>query len=68
MKQQDCKEIRLSLKLSQTQFSEKFGIPVGTIRNWEQKKRDPDQASNILLCVIKLSPHTVAAAINAETI
>jgi transcriptional regulator with XRE-family HTH domain len=32
----DISEIRRITKLSQRQFAEYFGIPVGTLRNWEQ--------------------------------
>ena len=34
------KEIRERLGLTQWQFSEKMGIPIGTIRHWEQGYRE----------------------------
>ena len=32
----DCRELRTRLGLSQTQFAQRFGIPVATLRQWEQ--------------------------------
>ena len=34
-----AKEIRKLSELSQTQFSEKYSIPVQTLRHWEQGQR-----------------------------
>lgn len=39
----DIKTIRLSTKLSQSQFADKFGIPVGTLSHWEQGVRKPPE-------------------------
>lgn len=35
------KEIREATKLSQKEFSEKFGIPKRTLQKWEQQQADP---------------------------
>jgi transcriptional regulator with XRE-family HTH domain len=35
------KELRQQAGLSQTQLAEASGVPVGTIRDYEQSKRDP---------------------------
>ena len=32
----DIKSVRHATELSQKAFSERFGIPIGTLRNWEQ--------------------------------
>lgn len=34
-------EIRALANLSQAQFSEKYHIPLPTLRKWEQGKREP---------------------------
>jgi hypothetical protein len=39
-----AKRIRWKLGLSQTEFAEVFRIPAGTLRDWEQHRREPDQA------------------------
>ena len=35
------KEVRAKSKLSQSEFAEKFGIPVRTLQKWEQEAADP---------------------------
>lgn len=37
----DIKTLRIALGYSQRHFSETFGIPIGTIRNWEQGVSNP---------------------------
>ena len=37
--------IRRSLNLSQEELSILFGVPVGSIKNWEQSLREPDSAA-----------------------
>ena len=37
----DIRELRETLHLSQKEFAEKLGIPIGSIRNWEQGKSEP---------------------------
>jgi transcriptional regulator with XRE-family HTH domain len=37
----DIKELRTKIGFSQRRFSEYFGIPVGTLRNWEQGIASP---------------------------
>jgi len=33
--------LRLAAGLSQSQLARKAGVPVGTLKNWEQGKREP---------------------------
>lgn len=58
--------IRDRLGLSQTAFAERFGLPVATVRDWEQGRRVPDTAAQVLLTVIAHDPDAVARAIAAE--
>lgn len=37
----DIKSIRHATELSQREFAEEFGIPLGTLRNWEQGLSNP---------------------------
>jgi putative transcriptional regulator len=46
------KRLRIELGLSQTEFAERFHIPVGTIRDWEQRRSEPDQAAQAYLKII----------------
>jgi putative transcriptional regulator len=57
--------IRKRLGLSQQAFASRFGLNVGILRDWEQKRRNPDQAARTLLRVIEHEPETVARAVKA---
>jgi putative transcriptional regulator len=39
------KTIRRALKLSQEEFAASFHIPIGTLRDWEQGRKEPDAAA-----------------------
>jgi putative transcriptional regulator len=41
----DGTAIRTRLGLTQHDFAERFGIPVTTVREWEQRRRVPDAAA-----------------------
>jgi putative transcriptional regulator len=60
----DAKAIRERLKMSQAEFAEAFGIPVGTLRNWEQGLRRPDAPAAAYLRVIAKQPRIVREALN----
>ena len=62
----EVKRLRWSMKLSQADFASQFGIPLGTLRDWEQRKSEPDAAAQVLLRVIRIAPETVAQAVTAE--
>jgi putative transcriptional regulator len=48
-----AKRIRRNLGLSQEEFASRFQIPLGTLRDWEQHRREPDQAARAYLVVIE---------------
>jgi putative transcriptional regulator len=60
-----AKRIRWKLGLSQTEFAEVFRIPAGTLRDWEQHRREPDQAAQAYLEVIARNPDAVIEALKA---
>lgn len=51
--------LRKRLGLSQQGFAEAYGIPVGTLRDWEQGRTRPDAASLSYLQVIGSGPETI---------
>ena len=55
--------IRRALKLSQEQFAAAFQIPIGTIRDWEQGRYQPDAAARAYLRVIARAPGAVRKAL-----
>lgn len=58
------KVIRRALDLSQEEFAERFQIPLGTLRDWEQGRKDPDAAARAYLVVIGRDPAAVNAALH----
>jgi putative transcriptional regulator len=55
--------IRRALGLSQEEFSARFRIPLGTLRDWEQGRKAPDAAARAYLTVIGSDPEAVAEAL-----
>ena len=55
--------IRHALKLSQEEFAAHFHIPIGTLRDWEQGREEPDTAAKAYLRVIAREPETVRKAL-----
>lgn len=60
------RDLRRRAQLTQTEFAARLGVPVETIRNWEQGKRAPRGPARALLAVIAHSPETVFAALAPE--
>jgi putative transcriptional regulator len=57
------RDLRRRSCLTQLEFAARLGVPVETIRNWEQGKRAPRGPARALLAVIAHSPETVFAAL-----
>jgi putative transcriptional regulator len=55
--------IRRALGLSQEDFAARYHIPIGTLRDWEQGRVEPDQAARAYLKVIAREPDTVRDAL-----
>lgn len=55
--------IRRALKLSQDEFAARFHIPIGTLRDWEQGRGEPDAAARAYLRVIAREPDIVRKAV-----
>jgi putative transcriptional regulator len=58
--------VRKRLGLSQTEFAARFHVPVGTLRDWEQNRRQPDAPALAYLRVIAREPEIVARALGGE--
>ena len=48
----DAAAIRKRTGLSQARFAASIGVPVTTLRNWEQGRRMPDGPARVLLALI----------------
>ena len=55
--------LRRTLRLSQQDFAAHYRIPIGTLRDWEQGRKEPDAAARAYLHVIASEPDMVRKAI-----
>lgn len=55
--------IRRALRLTQEEFAARYRIPLGTLRDWEQGRSEPDAPARAYLKVIATDPHGTAAAL-----
>jgi putative transcriptional regulator len=62
------KVMRRALGLTQEEFSTRFRIPLGTLRDWEQGKSEPDQAARAYLTVIARDPEAVQKALEVTAL
>lgn len=58
-----ARRARAATGLSQRAFASRFGIPVGSLRDWEQGRRGPDAATKNYLRVIAQMPNAVMKAL-----
>lgn len=56
----DAKAIREAANQTQDEFANTYLIPVGTLRDWEQGRRQPDAPARALLRLIEMDPVGVA--------
>ena len=50
------RDLRRRAQLTQTEFAARLGVPVETIRNWEQGKRQPRGPARALLKLLDHAP------------
>jgi putative transcriptional regulator len=60
------KVMRRAMGLTQEDFSARFRIPIGILRDWEQGKSEPDQAAQAYLTVIAHDPEAVQRALQSQ--
>ncbi|HWP24901.1 MAG TPA: helix-turn-helix domain-containing protein [Xanthobacteraceae bacterium] len=51
-----ARRIRANVRLTQAEFASRIGVPVETVRNWEQGKRAPRGPARALLKLIEQAP------------
>lgn len=57
--------VRARLGMTQEEFSKMLGVPLGTLRNWEQGTREPVGAAKALLRVAAKHPDIVRRTLAA---
>jgi len=61
-----AKGIRARARLTQAEFAARIGVPIETVRNWEQGKRSPRGPARALLKMIDRAPQVAFAVLGAE--
>jgi putative transcriptional regulator len=62
----DVQAARQRLGMSQPAFAAAFGVPLPTLRKWEQRVRRPQGPARALLRVIEREPEAVRRALASE--
>lgn len=55
----DIRGIRRRLRMTQARFAASLGIPVATLRNWEQRRTLPEPAALALLRILDRMPEAI---------
>ena len=58
-----ARAIRSAARMTQAEFAARIGVPVETVRNWEQGKRSPRGPARALLRVIDKAPELAFAVL-----
>ena len=59
------KTLRRALGLTQDEFAKRYQIPLGTLRDWEQGRAEPDQPARAYLKAIAGDPEAVQRALHS---
>jgi putative transcriptional regulator len=62
-----AKVIRRALALTQEEFAVRYHIPLGTLRDWEQGRAQPDRPTQAYLKIIACEPERVARLLNSTS-
>jgi len=62
-----AKSTRWKLRLTQEEFSERYLIPLGTLRDWEQHRSEPDATAKAYLRAIRGAPDLIAELVKPKS-
>ena len=63
-----AKTLRRALGLTQEEFATRFQIPLGTLRDWEQGRAEPDQTARAYLKAIAGDPEAIRRALQTAAL
>lgn len=63
-----ARTLRRALGLTQEEFAARYHIPLGTLRDWEQGRTEPDQPARAYLNAIAGNPEAVRKALTAAPV
>lgn len=61
----DVAAIRAKTTLSQPAFASSVGVSLGTLRQWEQRRRNPEGPARVLLAMVDQRPRIVMEVLGA---
>jgi putative transcriptional regulator len=61
-----ARAIRARAKLTQAEFAARIGVPIETVRSWEQGKRSPRGPARALLKMLDRAPDLAFAVLTAN--
>ena len=61
-----ARSVRTRLGISQAEFATRYHVPIGTLRDWEQNRKQPDAPALAYLRVIAREPEVVARALRRD--
>ena len=61
----NARRIRSQTRLTQAEFAARIGVPIETVRNWEQGKRTPRGPARALLKLIDQAPDVAFSVLGA---
>jgi putative transcriptional regulator len=64
----EVSQARSQLGLTQEAFAKLLNTPVGTVRSWEQGRRQPPQSARVLMRVAKKYPDKVLECAEESTV
>ena len=64
----DVRAIRAQLGMTQEVFAKAIGVPVATVRNWEQSRTRMDPAVRSLLRVVEREPDAALRALASYSV
>jgi putative transcriptional regulator len=62
----DVRAIRRKLRMSQSEFARRYRIPLPTLKNWEQGRRQPDAPASAYLRAIARRPREISDALSID--
>ena len=62
-----ARRIRSQTRLTQAEFAARIGVPIETVRNWEQGKRSPRGPARALLKLLDLAPDVAFSVLGKKS-
>ena len=62
-----AKGVRAGTKLTQAEFAARIGVPIETVRNWEQGKRHPRGPARALLKLLDEAPDVAFSVLGRKS-